>query len=206
MTGTPLRAFDRPLILLGAGGHGRVVAELATACGGTLLGVCDPSLAEQEVLEWHGLPVLGGDEYLEKVKPGEVFLLNGIGMMPGSKVRRSVFQRLSQSGFEFPVLVHPAAWVAGSAILEPGVQIMAGAVLQPGVIVGRDSIINTGSSVDHDSMIGQHCHIAPGVTLCGDVEVGDHVFVGAGATLIQGVVLAPNVFVKAGKVITRNVF
>jgi sugar O-acyltransferase (sialic acid O-acetyltransferase NeuD family) len=205
VNGMPRRSFDRPLILLGAGGHGRVVAELVTACGGTLLGVCDPSLAEQGTLEWHGLPVLGGDEYLENVKPGEVLLLNGIGMMPGSEVRRSVFQRLSQSGFEFPVLVHRAAWVAGSVVLEPGVQVMAGAVLQPGVTVGSNSIINTGSSVDHDSVIGQHCHIAPGVTLCGDVEVGNHVFVGAGATLIQGVVLGPDVFVKAGKVITRNV-
>ena len=196
---------DRPLILLGAGGHGRVVAELATACGGRVMGVCDPMLAKQGAAVWHDIPVLGGDDYLENVNPSDVLLINGVGMMPGSGVRRTVFDRQRRSGFEFPALVHPAAWVSGSAKLESGVQVMAGAVVQAGVAIGCDSIVNTSSSIDHDSVIGCHCHIAPGVTLCGNVEVGHQSFIGAGATVIQGVCVQPESFIKAGALITRNV-
>lgn len=195
----------RPLILLGTGGHGRVVAELATVCGGRLLGVCDPALSREGVAVWRGIPVLGGDEYLETVNTCDVWLLNGVGMMPGKSARRSVYQRMSQSGFQFPALVHPAAWVSDSATLEAGAQIMAGAVVQAGATIGYDSIINTGSTVDHDSVVGRHCHIAPGATLCGDVEVGDQAFVGAGATVIQGVTIGPDTLIRAGTVITRNV-
>ena len=61
---------------------------------------------------------------------------------------------------------------------------MAGAVLQPGVLVGRNTVINTSASIAHDCRVGQHCHIAPGVTLSGGVEVGDNVLIGAGATVI----------------------
>jgi len=195
----------RPLILLGAGGHARVVAEAATACGGEIRGICDPSLFEQGVAVWHGIPVLGGDDYLESINPDDVWLLNGVGMMPGNRVRYSVYRRLSQLGFEFPPLVHPASWVSGSATLGLGAQVMAGAIVQPGADIGCGSIINTGSSVDHDSVIGAHCHIAPGATLCGDARVADHAFIGAGATVIQGVSIGAEAFVRAGQVITRDV-
>lgn len=205
MSREPLNLSDRPLVLLGAGGHGRVVAELAMACGGKLLGVCDPALARQGVTVWHGIPVLGGDEYLDAVNPEDVWLLNGLGMVPGDGVRRSVCQRQRKSGFRFPALVHPAAWVASSAALESGAQVMAGAIVQAGVTIGCGSVVNTCSSVDHDSVIGQHCHIAPGVTICGDVTVGDRVFVGAGATVIQGVAIESGAFVRAGALITRDV-
>ncbi|TGN39927.1 acetyltransferase [Marinobacter confluentis] len=205
MTGGICDLSGRPSILLGAGGHARVVLELAIACGASVKGVCDPELSGRGVSLWHTVPVLGGDDYLNGVTPEDVWILNGIGMMPGSGVRHSIFQRLSQAGFEFPALTHPAAWVAGSATLEAGAQIMAGAIVQAGVFVGLNTIINTRSSVDHDSLIGSHCHIAPGVTLCGDVQVGDHTFIGAGATVIQSVAVGANAFVKAGQVVTGNV-
>lgn len=200
---------SKDCILIGAGGHARVIQELAELCGANVLGVCDPKFRRGQDRRdqlWHGLEVLGDDEYLSEVCPREVFLLNGIGMMPGNCVRRSVFERFKKMGFSFPPLVHPFAWISHYASIAEGVQIAAGAVVQAGASIGNNTIVNTRSSIDHDTQLGAHCHLAPGATLCGDVRIGDGSFVGAGATVIQGVVLAPETFIKAGSLTIRDVF
>lgn len=195
----------KPCILIGAGGHARVVQELATLCGASIVGVCDPKFESSAEQRWNGLKVLGGDACLAEVDPKTTLLLNGLGMMPGNAIRKALYSRLSGMGFHFPALVHPFAWVSSGASINDGAQIMAGAVVQPGARVGDNSIINTRSSIDHDTHVGAHCHIAPGVTLCGDVCIGDSSFIGAGATVIQGVVAAPESIIKAGSLTTRDV-
>lgn len=198
-----LRAKD--CILIGAGGHARVVRELAELCGANILGVCDPKFQGEKGQFWHGLNVLGGDEHLSEVDPKKVLLLNGIGMMPGSRIRMAAFERFRKMGFSFPPLVHPFAWVSQSASIYEGVQINAGAVVQPGAAIGENTILNTRSSVDHDSEVGAHCHLAPGATLCGDVCIGDGSFIGAGATVTQGTIVSPEAFIKAGSLTIRNI-
>lgn len=195
---------DLPLILIGAGGHARVLQELAQASGRQFLGVCDPHLASQGETTWRGLPVLGGDEALEEIDPTSVGLVNGIGQLVGSQARRDLYERLNTAGFTFPPLVHPAAWVACSATLSEGVQVMAGAIVQPDCRVNRNVIINTRASVDHDCVIGQHVHIAPGATLCGGVQVGEGAFIGAGAVIIQGIRVGVGAVVGAGVTLTRD--
>ncbi|MGQ7274404.1 acetyltransferase [Marinobacter sp. V034] len=192
-------------ILIGAGGHAKVVQELAEVCGATILGVCDPKFEAKGEQHWNGLKVLGGDEHLSYQDSESVFLLNGIGMLPGSGLRRDVFNRFAAMGFFFPPLIHPAAWVSSHALVDQGAQIMAGAVIQPGANIGINTIVNTCSSVDHDSQVGSHCHLAPGATLCGDLRVGDGSFIGAGATIIQAVNVAASKMVKAGALVTRDV-
>lgn len=195
---------DFPLILIGAGGHARVLQELAQASGRQFLGVCDPQLASQGETTWRGLPVLGGDDALEEIDPSSVGLVNGIGQLVGSQARSDLHERLNTAGFMFPPLVHPAAWVAGSARLADGVQVMAGAIVQPDCRVNRNVIINTRASVDHDCVIGQHVHIAPGATLCGGVQVGEGAFIGAGAVIIQGIRIGVGAVVGAGVILTRD--
>lgn len=99
----------KDFILIGAGGHARVVQELAELCGANILGVCDPKFQGQKLKLWHGLKVLGGDEHLSEVDPEKVLLLNGIGMMPGSRIRMAVFERFKKMGFSFPPLIHPGS-------------------------------------------------------------------------------------------------
>ncbi len=196
---------SRDCILIGAGGHAKVVRELAELCGANILGVCDPKFQGACNEIWNGLKALGGDEYLSEVNPQKVLLLNGIGMMPGSRIRQGVFERFTAMGFHFPSLVHPFAWLSHDASLGDGVQLMAGCVVQPGARVGVNTIINTRSSVDHDSCLGEHCHLAPGATLCGDVSVGAGSFIGAGATITHGVTVAPRTFIKAGSLTAKDV-
>lgn len=191
----------REAILLGGGGHGRVVRTLAEALGIRVIGVCDPTVAGAE---WFGLPVLGDDAALERYPPGAVLLLNGVGKLPGRDARGRLQARFAARGYEFPVLVHPFAWVAEDAMLAAGVQIMAGAVVQPGCRIGAGSIVNTRGAVDHGCVLGEDVHLAPGAVLCGDVRVEDGAFVGAGAVVLQGRRIGAGSVVAAGAVISRD--
>lgn len=192
-----------PLVLLGAGGHAKVVLSLARAAGLALHGVCDPLLARQGVAQWRGLPVLGGDEALDALAPSAVALALGIGQLVQGTLRRDVYERLARRGFRFPALVHPHAWVDPSAVLADGVQVMAGAVVQADCRVGENTIVNTRASLDHDCRIGAHVHVAPGACLCGTVRVGDGAFVGAGATVLPNLTLGEHAVVAAGATLAR---
>lgn len=205
MTGTPVGLAERPCVLLGAGGHAKVVADVALAMGFRIMGVCDPVLAREGVQRWQGIDVLGGDDFLSSLSPGEVLLLNGVGYMPGIFVRAELFRRHSEAGFCFPPLIHPSAWVSSSAVLEDGALVMAGAIVQTDVRLGANSILNTRSCLDHDCLVGASVHVAPGVTVCGNVRIDDLAFIGAGATVIQGVRIGANGFVKAGAIVSRDV-
>lgn len=196
--------MNMPILVIGAGGHGRVVADALQAAGRKVLGFLD-SAAHMHGKYVDGLPVLGGDECLQDHPPVSVRLANGIGSTTSTAARRQVYERLTAAGFQFETVRHPAAIIAPSAALSPGAQVMAGAVLQPGVVVGEDSIINTGALVDHDCQIGSHCHLAPGVVISGSVRVGDGCHVGTAASVIQGVAIGAGALIAAGAVVVSNV-
>lgn len=196
--------FARPLVMIGAGGHAKVLLSLAQSAGWEVLGVCDPELAKQKVLQWRGIKVLGSDDALDSIAPASVGLINGVGQLVGGVTRSKVFERFKSKGFCFPVLVHPNAWVDTSATLSEGVQVMAGAVIQADVVVNLNSVVNTGASLDHDCCLGAHVHVAPGATLCGDVRVHDRAFIGSGATVIQGLTVGEEAVVGAGVVLVRD--
>ena len=198
-----MNRIERSWILLGAGGHAKVVLGLAHALGLRVIGVCDPGLASAGETSWRGVPVLGDDRALARHDPREVALLNGIGHVPGGAARRQVHEQSVTAGFEFPTLVHPGALVDDTATLADGVQIMAGAIVQADASIGTGTIVNTGARVDHDCRIGQHVHIAPGAVLCGGVDVGDNAFLGAACTVLQQVDVGAQALVAAGAVLAR---
>lgn len=192
-----------PLVLIGAGGHGRVLAALLRAVGLSVQGVCDPTLAADTVSCWEGLDVLGDDSALDLLPPDRFALVLGVGQLVTGTLRERLYANLRARGYGFPALVHPTAWVAPGVVLGEGVQVMAGAVIQPGCEIGENSIINTRASVDHDCHIGRNVHVAPGTTLCGTVTVDDGAFIGAGATVIQGLKIGARAVVGAGVTLVR---
>jgi UDP-perosamine 4-acetyltransferase len=195
---------ERPLILLGAGGHARVMTALLRAANYPMIGVCDPALMSSSVSHWEGLDVLGGDEALERFTPEQVALVLGVGQLAVAGLRKQLYVLWRKQGYRFPALVHPSAWVAPGVELGEGVQVMAGAIIQPGCVIGENSIINTHASVDHDCRIGSHVHVAPGSTLCGAVTVHADVFIGAGATVIPGLHIGEGAVVGAGVTLVRD--
>lgn len=193
-----------PLIVIGAGAHGRVLADTLRVCGRKVLGFLDarPDLQGAQV---DGLPILGGDEHLECHDPQAVMLANGIGSAGSTEARRRVYERIKAAGFQLETVRHPATTMSDSVVLKVGAQVMAGAVLQTGVVVGENTLVDIGVLLDHDCVIGAHCHLAPGVVFSGTVRMGDGCHVGTGAKFIQGLTIGAGALIAAGAVVVRDV-
>lgn len=189
------------LIILGAGGHAKVVAELARLIGWQVTGFLAPS--DQRGAENLGAPILGNGIDLcadpSWIEQNDMFPAIGQG-----EIRWREFVRLAALGARVPSLIHPAAVVSPSAQVDAGAVVMAGAIIQAGCVIGPAAIINTGAQVDHDCRIGAGTMIAPGAVLCGHVHVGEHAFVGAAAVIVPSIRIGRNAFVGAGTVVATD--
>lgn len=195
----------RTFVILGAGGHARVLLALMRAAGYEVQGVCDPRLVADGTSSWEGLDVLGDDAVLAKCfDPDQIVLALGVGQLSAGTLRSRIYDQWRNRGYEFPALVHPTAWLASDVVLAEGVQVMAGSIIQPGCVIGENSIINTRASVDHDCNIAANVHVAPGATLCGSVSVASGAFIGAGAVIIQGLHIGEQAIVGAGATLVRD--
>jgi UDP-perosamine 4-acetyltransferase len=192
-----------PVIVLGAGGHGRVLLEALRLSREKVIGVTDaqPSHVDKKKLR---VPVLGNDKAVLSYSPKKVFLANGLGSTGVTPKRAELFRKFKAKGYRFINVIHPSAVISKDVVLGEGTQVMAGAVIQTGAMVGENTIINTRASIDHDCEIGSHVHIAPGVVLSGGVKVGDGSHLGTGAVIVQNVVLPESSFVKAASLVTQK--
>ncbi len=187
-------------VVIGAGGHGQVVAEAAIGSGSyEVVGLldADPALAGSLVL---GIPVLGAPALLPDLPSrGISHALVGVGGVGDNSERLRVFQQILDSPLEAGVVIHPSATVSPSARLGPGTVVCASASVCAGAIVGANVIVNTGAVVDHHCSVGDHVHISPQAALAGGVRVAEMAHIGIGACLIQ------NVAVGAGAVVIEDV-
>ena len=194
------------MVGIGAGGHAKVVAEIIQLCGlHEIVGLVDanPTLHGAEI---GGLPILGGEEVLARLRSeGVTSAFIGVGSVGDASRRKELFESLAALGFETVEAIHPKAVVSRSARLGAGAIIMAGAVVNPGATIGDNVIVNTGAIIDHDCTIGAHCHVAPGATLSGTVTLGEGVHIGVGATIRQGIAVGDRAIVGAGAVVVKDV-
>lgn len=196
--------MTKPVIVLGGGGHAKVLIDILRRLNCQLLGIADPNLSVGSVL--HGLNVLGGDRVVFDYSEKEVELVNGLGSLPGDKgLRASLFNTFNVKGYQFKTLVDPTAFIAADVELSDGVQVMAGVIIQAGTEIAKNTIVNSGAIVEHDCRIGQHVHIAPGAVLSGTVNVSDYVHIGTGANIIQGISIGSNSIIGAGSVVTQDI-
>ena len=182
------------LIIIGASGHGKVVADIAKLCGYTDIVFLDN---DQTIKQCNDYRVLGPDTMSAELE-GDIFIAVG-----NAEVRKNLMGR--NTGRNFPVLIHPSAVIAEGTKIGAGSVVMAGAVINPGVRIGRGVIINTSSSVDHDCIIGDYCHISVGAHLCGTVKVGAKVWIGAGATVSNNVNICEECTMGAGSVVVSDI-
>ena len=195
--------INRPIIVLGSGGHAKVLIEALHQSGLHVIGITDPIMPESSNIL--GVKVLGNDDVVFNYSPDEVLLVNGIGDMPGTDLRSKLNNCMEEKGFQFTTVIHPSAVIASDVVIDKGTQIMAGVVIQPGVKIGLSCIINTGTNVDHDCVINDYCHLAPGVTLSGNVAIGKRSHIGTGASIIQGVSIGENSIIAAGSIIYKDI-
>jgi UDP-perosamine 4-acetyltransferase len=193
------------IILIGAGGHARVLIDLIRLSGlYEITGIIDAQLKVGEIVS--EISVLGNDDNLgELYSQGLKYAIIAVGSIKDNFKRRVLYERTKEIGFSVPCLFHPKAIIAGNVQLLEGAQIMAGAIIQTNSSIGENTIINTGAIAEHDCQIGMHVHICPGATISGGCNIGAGVFVGAGATVIQGLSIGNNSVVAAGAVVISDV-
>lgn len=191
-----------PLIVVGGAGHAKVLVSTLLLQQRTILGFVDPKEALPALL---GVARLGGDDEVSLHSPLEIRLVNGVGSVGSTTLRRVVYEKFRQKGYFFDQVIHTSAEVAPETDVGEGVQIMARAVIQPGTRLGENVVINTGVLIDHDCCIDAHAHIAPGAAVSGSVHVGRGAHVGTGASIIQGIDIGEGSIVGAGAVVIRNV-
>jgi len=189
---------DAPLVIVGAGGHARVVLEALLPR--LAVGHLSPEPTDDRRLGAH----LGGDDAIATLADGGHAFALGLGFVDaaGARRRAGVLDLLADA--ELVTIIHASAAISPSATVGAGTFVAAAAVLGTDVQVGRAAIVNTGAVVDHDCVIGDNAHVAPGVTLSGGITVGANTLIGAGATVIQGVTIGASVVVGAGAVVVSD--
>ncbi|QFZ92679.2 acetyltransferase [Synechococcus elongatus] len=189
------------LLIVGAGGHGKVVAETAIATGQfQTIGWLDDAPSQSTVL---GFPVLGAiakfqDTDLQQRYPQAIVAIGN------PKLRLQWLRQLQVQGYKIPTLVHPQSVVSPSATLGLGSVVFAQAAINAEAHLGMGCIVNTGATVDHDCQLGAGVHCCPGSHLAGEVQVGERSWIGIGAAVIQQISIGSDVTIGAGAAVIRN--
>ena len=186
------------LIIIGAGGHGRVVADCATATHRykkiIFLDDCYPE--RQKNLHWD---IVGKIESFKQYLPSADFIV----AVGNNKLRASILNTLKKFNAPIISLVHPSAIISLYTQINEGVVVFANSVINVGAVIKSGAIVNTASSIDHDCTIGECVHISPGVNIAGGVTIGPQSWIGIGASVIQSLTLAENTQIAAGAVVTK---
>ena len=194
------------LLVLGAGGHSKVVAETALASGfATSLAFLDDLTTSVTpfplLLGW---PVIGPLSLSLQTEVLSQFD-SAVVAIGDADLRLHWIHQLQTAGFCLPVLILPTALVSPSSQLGPASVVFAHAAVQAHVSIGTGAILNTGCSVDHDSQLADGVHLCPGSRLAGEVNVGSRTLIGIGASVIQQVRIGSDVTVGAGAAVVRDV-
>ena len=190
----------RRLALLGASGHGKVVADIALTSGWDEVVFFDDAWPER--LQNGPWPIVGsGATLMERLSEFQGVLVS----IGDCTVRWNKHLELRAAGAILATVVHPAATISRYVTLGAGTVVMAGAVVNVDSQIGEAAIINTGATIDHDCWLADGVHICPGGHLSGNVRVGHCSMVGVGGAVKQGITIGNQAVIGAGAVLIRNV-
>jgi len=182
------------VIVIGAGGHARVIADIIQQSGDVVLGFLDDNVKGVVM----GLPVLGKITDALNCDNRASFVI-GIG---NNWTRKRIAEQYHLNWY---TAIHPAAVIASDVEIKEGTVLMAGAIVNTGVRIGKHCIINTGTVIEHDNCIADYVHVSPHATLCGTVSVGELTHIGGGATIINNLSVTHDSVIGAGAVVVKNI-
>ena len=188
------------LLIIGAGGHGRVVADTALSLGWSRVAFLDDRA--RALGSPLGMPIVGTLSDLAAQRESFPCAIVAIGEV---NLRLELIDRCRRLGFEVVSLMHPMSFVSRFASIGAGCVAFAQSAINVGAAMGAGCIVNTGATVDHDCLIGEGVHICPGAHLAGDVRIGDRSWIGIAATIRQGITIGRNATVGAGAVVVADV-
>jgi len=183
------RNTPKPCIVLGVGGHAKVVLTALHSRRRKVLFSADRT----------------GESRLARHKPSSALLVNGVGGRDDTRRRREIYERHRAQGWVFASVIAASATVDRSVAVGPGAQVLTRAVVQPGAQLGENCVINTAAVIEHDCSVGAHAFVGPGAVICGGCRLGERAFVGAGAVLLPGIEVGAGAIIGAGAVVVRDV-
>ena len=197
----PENTSEPSLIIAGAGGHGRVCADVARRAGWPVTGFCDPAF--DGVPDILGVALLGVREIdLFANWPRDTALFIAIG---DNTRRLALADDARRNDIPLAVLVDPSAVVSPSAVMAPGALVMPNATVNAEAVLGRAAVINKASVVEHGARVDEGAHVAPGACMTGESVLGARALLGAHATLLPGIHVGAGATVGAGAVVTSDV-
>ena len=191
--------MNKKLLIIGASGHGKVVADVATKmnCYEEIYFLDD----RDEVQNCMQFSVVG------KVKDvynylGEADIFVAIG---NAEVRKRMIEDLKNNHATIPTLIHPNSIIGLNVLVGIGTVIMPGTIINPDTKIGEGCIINTSASVDHDCNLGDYTHVSVDAHLAGNVTIGENTWIGVGASIINNISVCENVMIGAGAVVVKDI-
>lgn len=190
----------RPLLIVGAGGHAKVIIDVARSAGWAPIALFDRHATGQV----SDVPIVGNDSEVERYLKSGIckHLLVAIG---NNQLRLNLSSHFRSLGATTPMIAHSSAVLSPYSSIEGGTVILPGAIVNAGALVGKDVIINSNAVVEHDCILEFGCHIAPGTVLGGTCKVGSATLVGLGSSVRPGTVIGANAVVGAGSIVVRDV-
>ncbi len=185
----------KKLVIIGAGGHGKVIADIAFKNQYTDIVFLDDN---KNIYECAGLPVKGTVEKAKDYIDWDFIIAIG-----DSDKRKAIFEKIEKTNFNIVSLIHPNAVISRRVDIGKGTVVMAGCVINSDTMIGKACIINSCASVDHDGKIQDFSHISVGAHLAGNVFVGKNTWIGAGAIVLNNLSICNDTIIGAGAVVTH---
>lgn len=184
------------VVIIGAGGHAKVIADIVKKSGDNLLGFLDDSKLTGE--EFFDAFVLGTVDSYSEYPDAEFIIAIG-----NNSVREEISEKMPSVSFY--TAIHPTAVIGEGVEIGAGTCVMANAVVNPDAVIGKHCIVNTASVIEHDNKISDFCHISPTAALAGTVTVGQRTHIGIGAKVKNNIDICSDVVVGAGGVVVKNI-
>ena len=192
--------MGKNVIVIGAGGHARVIADIIKKSGDKIVGFLDDNADMQGNTIFDGKIVLGDTSEESVKKYSDCYFIIGIG---SNRVRKIISEKYSN--LKWYTAIHPNAIIGTDVFVGDGTVIMAGVVINTGTSIGKHCIINTCSSLDHDNILEDYVHISPGSHLAGTVKISEGTWICAGVTVINNITIAKNNIIGAGATVIKSI-
>jgi len=193
-----------PIVILGGGGHASVLADICLQQGREIMAVVSPDVISARSV-FRGIKRLERDTDVLSFAPKTVELVNGIGNIPGSDLRRQLARKFSELGYRFRNVIASSSLVSEFAVIDEGAQVLPGAIINSGAILGPHSIVNSGAVVEHDCVIEEYVHVGPNSTICGGACIGAGSIIGPSAVVAMGLNIGKMTIIGAGASVVRSV-
>lgn len=194
--------MNKPLILLGGGGHCKSVIEVAESAGYQILGVLDmPEDIGKDILS---TKVIGTDDDIPIYVDKSEFVIT-VGFIKNPAIRIKLYNKIKEAGGKLATIIASTAHVSKYATIGEGTVVMHHAFVNAGAKVGNNVILNTFTNIEHDAVIGDQCHISTGTMVNGDCKIGVNCFIGSQSVLANGITVEDDIIVGAGSLVRKSI-